>query len=155
MRTITAALLVGTFILMSCTVVLAEAPQQYYGANAGTIRGYVIDVTGRPYDWAIVYAKNSQHSYQAYSGYDGAYLMRIPVGVYNVTVSAPGFSSSTAKYYANGAVANVTDGSTIRIDFHLQEGTPPIPEFQQNIIPITITLALAATLILKRRTSKL
>jgi hypothetical protein len=154
MSTLLAAMLVGTLILMGCTLVLAAPPQQYYGPQAGTIRGYVTDVNGRPYDWAIVYAKNVQHTYQAYSGYDGAYLMRVPVGVYNVTVNANEFSSSPTKYYANSAVANVTDGSTVRIDFHFQESPTPIPEFQPNIIAVTMTLALVTILIRRRRLSK-
>jgi hypothetical protein len=148
MRTLVAALLVGALILIGFRLVAAESPQQYYGDHAGNIRGYVLDVTGRPHDWAVVYAKNSQHEYQAFSGYDGAYLLRVPVGVYNVTVNAPVFTDSATKLTANGSTANVTENGTVRIDFHLQES--PIPEFPPSIIPIAIALAFATTLILRR-----
>jgi hypothetical protein len=152
MRTLAAVLLVGALFLIGCRLVAAESTQQYYGDHAGNITGYVLDVTGRPHDWAEIYAKNSQHAYPAYSGYDGSYLLRVPVGVYNVTVNAPVFTGSNTKLTANGSTANVTENGTVRIDFHLQES--PIPEFPPNFIPITLALVLATTLILRRRSSE-
>jgi hypothetical protein len=153
MRTpLVAILLVGALVLVGCRLVAAESPQQYYGDHAGNIRGYVIDPNGHPFDWANINAKSSKYKYQTTTGYDGAYLLRVPVGIYNVTVSVLGFAGSYTKLTANGSTANVTENGTVRLDFHLQES--PIPEFPPNIIPITITLALAATLILRRRQSK-
>jgi hypothetical protein len=145
-------LLVGALILVGCRLVAAESPQQYYGDHAGNIGGYVIDPNGHPFDWATVYAKNSQYKYQTSSGYDGGYLLRVPVGVYNVTVSVLGFAGSFTKLTAKSYSANVTENREVRHDFQLQAS--PIPEFPPNTLPITITLALAATLILRKRSSK-
>jgi hypothetical protein len=153
MRIPVAILLVGALILIGCRLVAAESLQQYYGDHAGTITGYVLDVTGLPRDWAQIYAKNSQHTYEAATGYSGQYLLRVPVGVYNVTVNAPTFNGSNVKLTANGSTANVTENETVRIDFHLQESPlSPIPEFSWNTIPMALFLATA--LILRRHASK-
>ncbi len=122
-------------LLVGSRLVEAQSPQQYYGEPGGEITGHVIGVDGYPVDWAAVHASDGQRTYEVFSGMSGVYLMRIPTGMYNVTVDVPG-------YRADGATVNVTENSSKTVNFHLEVA---VPEFQSNTAPLATALMLAAT----------
>jgi len=137
MRPILMASLFVALLLVGCRLVEAQSPQQYYGEPGGEITGRVIGVDGYPVDWAAVHASDGQQTYQVFSGMSGVYLMRVPVGMYYVTVDVPG-------YRADGVTVNVTANSSNTANFQLEVA---VPEFQSNITPWVMTLTLAVTLI--------
>ena len=135
-----------TLLLVGCRLVEAQSPQQYYGELGGEITGRVVGVDGYPVDWAAVHASDGQQTYQVFSGMSGVYLMRVPVGMYSVTVDVPG-------YRADGVTVNVTANSSNTANFQLEVA---VPEFQSNIAQWVTALTLAVTLIFisKRAPSK-
>lgn len=137
MRPILMASLFVTLLLVGCRLVVAQSPQQYYGELGGEITGRVVGVDGYPVDWAAVHANDGQQTYQVFSGMSGVYLMRVPVGMYYVTVDVPG-------YRADGVTVNVTADSSNTANFQLEVA---VPEFQSNIAPWVTALTLAVTLI--------
>lgn len=143
MRTVVAASLVIALMLVGIGLVVAQSPQQYYGGPGGEITGIVIGVDKIPVDWALIYAKSGQSTFQTFSGMSGVYQMRVPVGIYNVTVNVSGFR-------ANDASVNVTLNSSTTANFYLERSDVPVPEFQPNMARVVMVLAFAATLILRR-----
>lgn len=137
MRPILMASLFVTLLLVGCRLVVAQSPQQYYGELGGEITGRVVGVDGYPVDWAAVHANDGQQTYQVFSGMSGVYLMRVPVGMYYVTVDVPG-------YRADGVTVNVTADSSNTANFQLEVA---VPEFQSNIAQWVTALTLAVTLI--------
>jgi len=133
MRFILTASLALALVLIGSSLVFAQSTQQYYGGPGGEITGMVIGVNGHPFDWATIYASNSQKTFEAFSGMSGVYQMRVPAGTYNVTVSVQG-------YMANSATVNVTNNSSNTVNFYLQL---PIPEFPLIIEPLLIAFTVA------------
>ena len=121
---------------------------QYYGGPGGQISGFVYGLNGAGYDWAEINAINGYETYHAFSGMSGFYLMRVPSGVYNVTIYTPGLPLG-----AGSANVTVIEGSEITVDFHLQQ--QPIiatPEFQTNMSTIVMVTVFALALgIAKKR----
>jgi hypothetical protein len=143
---ILAASLVIALVLVGNGLVAAQSPMQYYGGPGGEITGIVIGVDKIPVDWALVYAKSAEHTFQTFSGMSGVYQMRVPVGIYNVTVNVPGFR-------ANSASVNVTLNSSTTVNFHLERSDVPVPEFQSDMALVVIVLTFAVALIFRRHTS--
>ncbi|MGD0689352.1 MAG: carboxypeptidase-like regulatory domain-containing protein [Candidatus Bathyarchaeia archaeon] len=137
---LTASLL--ALVLIGSRLVFAQSTQQYYGGPGGEITGMVIGVDGHPFDWATVYASNSQQTFEAFSGMSGVYQMRVPAGTYNVRVSAHG-------YTANSATVNLTDNSSNTINFYLQQA---VPEFPPMIEPLLIAFTVALVFFTFRKT---
>lgn len=133
MRFVLTASLVLALVLIGSSLVFAQSAQQYYGGPGGEITGMVIGVDGHPFDWATVYAGNSQQTFEAFSGMSGVYQMRVPAGAYNVTVSAHG-------YTADSTTVNVTDNSSNTVNFYLQQA---VPEFPPMIEPLLILFTVA------------
>jgi hypothetical protein len=103
---------------------------------------------GVGFDWAQLSANNGNQTFHAFSGMSGFYLMRVPAGVYNVSVYVSGLP------LAAPSVGNVTviQDKTAMVNFHLQEvSTTPVPEFQTDITTIVMMVVLAATLIVMKR----
>jgi hypothetical protein len=161
---IAASLAIALVLLISGQTVTAQShPQQYYGSSGGEIRGLVLGAN-KVLDWAIVHAKSSEHSYEAFSGMTGAYQMRVPVGTYNVSASFPGYQSTSTNvtvtegssvsldfHLSNSITVAVSSGSYSVINFYLDENQVPVPEFKP---PITLAVfaitMLTMTLILRR-----
>ena len=141
MRLVLTASLVLALVLIGSRFVFAQSTQQYYGGPGGEITGMVIGVDGHPFDWATIYASNSQKTFEAFSGMSGVYQMRVPAGTYNVTVSVQG-------YMANSATVNVTDNSSNTVNFYLQL---PIPEFPLIIEPLLIALTVVLVSIIFKK----
>lgn len=142
-----AASLVIALMLIGISLVVAQSPQEYYGGPGGEITGIVLGVDRIPVDWALIYAKSSQSTFQTFSGMSGVYQMRVPVGIYNVTVNVPGFR-------ANSASVNVTLNSSTTANFYLERSDVPVPEFQPDMALIVMALTFAVALILRRCSSK-
>ena len=152
MKPLHASSLVVVFIvLVTIRVAIAEPlPQQYYGGPGGQVSGVVWSVQrNAPIDWAIIYARNAQHKFQAASGMSGFYLMRLPNGTYTITVGASGY---------DGASMNVTvsEGSSNTVNFYLslEQTSTPVPEFQSSEIIVTMVLVLVAILLHKHKTQR-
>ncbi len=146
MRSMIWGLFALALLLLWTSSAAAQSPQDYVGPG-GQITGYVIGVNGYPVDWALVNATDGQHFYTAFSGMSGGYLMWVPVGSYNVSVHVAGF-------WANSATANVTNYSTVRLDFHLMTAPMPVPEFELTMAPVVLLLSLALAVMLNKRYSR-
>jgi hypothetical protein len=155
--------IVITFLfLTNGSAVAASQPQQYYGGSGGEISGYVIGANHLPVDWAAIYARGAQRTFQAFSGISGFYEMRVPAGSYNLTVNVPGYealvtnatviqgSSTTVNFSLNSINVTVSEGSSSVINFYLQQSQTPVPEFQPATTLSVLMLTLTSTLILRR-----
>ena len=141
MRLILTASLVLALVLIGSRLVFAQSTQQYYGGPGGEITGMVIGVNGHPFDWATIYARSSQQTFEAFSGMSGVYQMRVPAGTYNVTVSAQGYTT-------NSATVNVTDNSSNTVNFYLQQA---VPEFPPTIEPLLVAFTITLVFFIFKR----
>ncbi len=160
-------LAIALILLISTQTIAAQPqPQQYYGITGGEITGYVLGNT-TPLDWAIIHAKSNQQTYEAFSGMSGVYLMRVPVGTYNVSANFPGYATSSANvtvadnssttltfHLANSINVAVSAGSSSVINYYLEENQVPVPEFQPSFTLIIIALMLVVTVVLRKSHSE-
>jgi hypothetical protein len=99
-------------------------------------------------DWSQIHANSGNQTFEAFSGFSGFYLMRVPAGTYNVSV----YDFYNPQYWAPTANVNVTDGSSNTVNFYLQQEPPSaVPEFQPSVFGLVVVLALAATCFVARR----
>lgn len=125
-------------------------PAQYYGGGgyvSGQVLGFDYYNNLLPIAWAQVTATNGLYALSSPTGDGGYYGMFLPAGIYNVTVTEAGFLPHTI-------LVAVSDGSSSTINFYLEESHIPIPEFQPQLIPIILVIALAATLLTKRASKR-
>jgi hypothetical protein len=103
-------------------------------------------------DWSQIYANNGNRTYEAFSGFSGFYLMRVPAGNYSVSV----YDFYNPTYWAANVSVTVTDGSTSTVNFSLQYPPQPtaVPEFSPNITALVYILGLAAVCVVARRLRK-
>lgn len=145
------SLLVITFALLEGNLVFASSAPDYYGGTGGTISGIVVNPGGNVVDWAQIYARNGNQTFEAFSGFSGFYLMRVPVGTYNVSV----YDFYNPPYWAPSVTVNVTDGSWSVVNFYLQQQPPAaVPEFQPNVLVFVSMLTIAAACIVLGRLRK-
>ena len=141
-------LLVISLVLVGKTLVFAPSVPKYYGGMGGTISGTVVGPNGNVVDWTQIHANNGNQTFEAFSGMSGFYLMRVPVGTYNVSVYDP----YNPQYWAPNANVTITDGSSSTVNFYLQQYPPStVREFQPNVSALLVALTLAATCIVARR----
>jgi hypothetical protein len=152
LTTISAAfILVTAFALLRGNPVFAASTPKDYGAAGGTISGTVVGPSGTVLDWGQIYANNGNQTFEAFSGFSGFYLMRVPAGTYNVSVYDP----YNPQYWAPNANVTVTDGSSSTVDFYLQQQPPStVPEFQPTLAALVIALTVAITCITLRRAKR-
>ena len=144
-------LLTITLALVEANLVFASSTTKYYGGAGGTISGLVVSPGGNVVDWAQIYASSSNQTFEAFSGFSGFYLMRVPPGAYNVSV----YDIYNTAYWAPSVTATVTEGSSSTINFYLQQHPPsPVPEFQPNLLAFVNMLAIAGACIAVRRLRK-
>ena len=160
-------LAIALVLLMNTQIIAAQPqPQQYYGITGGEITGYVLG-SNKPLDWAIIHAKSNEQTYEAFSGMSGVYLMRVPVGTYNVTASFPGYIASSANvtvtdysvntltFHLNNSInVAVSAGSSSVINYYLDENQVPVPEFQPSFTLMILALTLAVTAMLRKSNSE-
>ena len=134
------SLLIITFGLLEGNLVFAASGPEYFGGTGGTISGMVVNPGGNVVDWAQIYAKNSNQTFEAFSGFSGFYLMRVPAGTYNVSV----YDFYNPPYWAPRVNVTVTDGSSSTVNFYLLQQPPAaVPEFQPNVLAFVTMLAVA------------
>jgi hypothetical protein len=108
-----------SMLLLLLNFALPKAPVHAQTVGGGQIQGTVTDQSGNAVSGATVEAAQTESGLKrsATSGGDGGYLFPdLPVGPYELTVSAPGFST----YHQSGIVIQV--GNNLRIDIKLQIG---------------------------------
>jgi hypothetical protein len=110
----------------------------------------VVSPSGNVVDWAQIYAKTGNQTFEAFSGFSGLYLMRVPSGTYNVSV----YDFYNPHYWAANVNVTVTDGSSTTVNFYLQPPPAPIEEFQPNVVALVTVLSVAATCVIARRSKK-
>ena len=137
-----------SLVLLGITFVFASSVPKYYGGAGGTISGTVVGPSGYVADWTQISAVSRNQTFEAFSGFSGFYLMRVPAGTYNVSVYDP----YNPQYWAPNANVTVTDGSSSTVNFYLQQQPPSaVPEFQPNLSVFVVVLVLAATCFASRR----
>src|SRR5512140_3559363 len=105
--------LVSLCLILSAAVILAQS-------DRGTITGTVADPAGAVVASAPITAKNTETGavFQAATSDTGNYtLAQMPVGVYEISVTVPGFKSYVRQ--------NITVGvaQTVRVDIALEVGS--------------------------------
>ena len=135
LKILATSLLFIAFILVGSTMVAG----QYYGGPGGQISGFIYGLNGAGYDWAQINANNGNETFHANSGMSGFYLMRVPAGIYNVSVYTPGLPLE-----ASNANTTVTEGSTATVNFHLQQQPiVAVPEFQTSVSALVMVIVFA------------
>ena len=141
-------LVVVSLVVASKSFVFASSVPSYYGGAGGTISGTVVSPSGNVVDWTQISAISGNQTFEAFSGFSGFYLMRVPAGTYNVSVYDP----YSPQYWAPNANVTVTDGSSSTVDFYLQQQPPSaVPEFQSNLSVLVVVLVIGATCLASRR----
>ena len=103
-------------VIMSCLGTSGCTPEELFNAAAtstGTVTGTVSDIDGRPVSSALVSAKGT--SWASLTTGDGMYVMTLPVGLQELTVSRDGFESLTLPVEVTPGVS----GEAARRDFSL------------------------------------
>ena len=139
-------------LLAGSGLVLASSTPKYYGGAGGTISGLVVSPSGNVVDWSQIYANNGNHTFEAFSGFSGFYLMRVPAGTYNVSV----YDFYNPVYWAPSVNVTVTVESNTMVNFYLQPQPPAaVPEFQPNLLAVVVMLAVGAACIIAKCSRKL
>ena len=141
--TCVALLVVGVLITVAWSTPTARP------LDGGSVGGvvYWIDQYGnaRLMPWAQITASDGASQVTTYTT-DGSYAMWLLPGIYDITASSPpGFYSDTK----SGIV--VSQGSSIGLDFELQQTGQPIPELPSWSQPLVVMSTLTITAIAARR----
>ena len=150
MRPVLGALAVGLVLVMlvlGSRPTIAQAPPWGGGYVQGWVYGFDMYDELVPLVWVNVTASNGDYRFVAATGANGSYEMFLPVGTYNLTVSAPGYKS----YSRTIAVSN---GSASTVDVYLYESGVPVPEFPAQAISLLMILGVAAALLTKKATKR-
>jgi major membrane immunogen (membrane-anchored lipoprotein) len=141
-----------SLMVAGSSLALASSAPNYYGGAGGTISGIVVSPSGNLVDWSQIHASNGNQTFEAFSGFSGFYLMRVPAGTYNVSV----YDFYDPAYWAPSVNVTVTDGSNTTVNFYLQRQPPvAVPEFQPNLLAVVTMLAIAAACVLAKGSRKL
>ena len=100
-----------------------------------------------PFSWVQVRATAQDGAITvASSTVDGAYVLWVAPGTYNVTASSePGFTPQSK-------MVVVTDGGVAGgVDFQLEASGNPIPEYPTSLLPIVLLATTTAAIVIIRR----
>lgn len=138
------------FLMLRAPPAFAQMPGQGGGLIYGWVYGFTWDDRLVPLVWVQVTAYNPNNPnfplITTSTGGDGVFEMYVPVGTYNLTVSPRG-------YVARSSMVSVSDGSSSTASFYLEESHIPIPEFPTQLVSAIMVMALAVTLLSRRRIS--
>lgn len=134
--------------LLILTALLASAAGQEGRPTGGLIYGHVYgyDMDGRliPLSWAkITVMKDGEVVVVGYSS-NGYYEVITPGGDLTITVEHPGYVNQTMEIY-------VSPSSATALNFNLERSGEPIPEYPAETYPLTVTLTLAALILLLKK----
>lgn len=137
------------FLMLRAPPAFAQMPGQGGGLIYGWVYGFTWDDQLVPLVWVQVTASNPNYPnyplITASTGGNGVFEMYVPVGTYNLTVSPRG-------YVAHSSMVSVSDGSSSTASFYLEESHIPIPEFPIQMVSAIMVMALAVTVLARRRT---
>ena len=118
--------------------------QAYGGALAyGNVYGFNMYDELIPLEWVPVTAKTNQYSFVAYTGDGGMYEMFLPPGDYLFTIETPGYKTYNMS-------ASLPEGSSVVLNFYLEQSNVPIPEFPVQMSSIIFVVAVTAVLLAVR-----
>jgi len=102
-----------------------------------------------PLEWVDITASNGQYRFTTQSWADGGYHMFLPVGMFDLTASEPGYVSYSLSI-------TVSDGASLNgINFYLEQSHVPIPEFPINMVSLLMIATLVGALLVKRAVKRL
>ena len=147
--TIFVVLIMIEFALIGGSLVHASPTPKDLAGSGGTISGTVISPSGTVVDWAQIYATGGNQTFEAFSGFSGFYLMRVPAGAYNVSVV-----DIYNPYWAPSVNVTVTDGSSSTVNLYLQQSPSPVPPYQPATLGLMSMLSIIAACGMARRLKK-
>ncbi len=132
-----AALIIGT------RTTNAQVPLQGGGFLQGSVYGFDMYDKLQPLVWVQVTASNGNYKFVTSTGGGGSYGMFLPLGAYNLSVSAPGYTPYSRSIF-------VGEGSATTINMYLYESGVPVPEFPTQTIAMAIVFAVSPLLLAQR-----
>jgi len=132
--------------LGSGSVSALSQPMQYGGGFVCvSVLGFTYLNYLVPVPWANVTASNGQTVFRGATGTSStcAYELVLPPGTYNITASEPGYLQTSQSVV-------VSSGSTSAIQLYLYQSQVPVPEFEPQLVPVVLMLALAGVLLANR-----
>jgi hypothetical protein len=141
----------SALLVLSCLLIAFGLNQVVAGAG-GMVQGIVRTRNAmgdyRTVGWANVTATDGLSVRRAIFSSDGGYYVYLsPAGMWTFTVNSPGCKTLTA-------VIAVSDGSTTKYDFNLEQSGVPIPEFPQYVTPLVTALSLLLVIALLRKSAR-
>lgn len=142
-------ILAGSFLMLGMTTMVLSQTNPVLGGGYVRVWVYGFNMYDEwvPISWAQVTATSGQLTFRAASARDGGYEMFLPVGTYNLTVAAPGYTSTSTPL-------SVSNGSAGPVNFYLEQSKVPIPEFLPGTMSILMIVALFATLLARKATRR-
>jgi hypothetical protein len=121
----------------------AQVPSQGGGFLGGHVYGFDMYDKLQPLAWVQVTASNSNYKFVTSTGGGGDYGMFLPLGAYNLSVSAPGYTPYSR-------TVSIGEGSATDINMYLYESGIPVPEFPTQTIAMVIVFGVSGLLLAKR-----
>jgi len=148
----TKAIRLGSILLMigvACVLVSripnAGSIRPFGGSLSGKVYGYSMYDEVMPLVWARVSAYwNGTLVESVSTGLNGTYIIFLPAGLVNVTVTHPGFKTQSL-------VVAISDGGAAQLNFYLERSEIPIPEFEAYLLPAMVASLLVFVTAITRR----
>lgn len=113
----TARIISILFVIACCTGLVASSRQ----AQTGRIAGLVLDVNGSRIAGATIKVENEQSHMAGRSDSQGKFELKLPSGVYQLTVEKPGFKKFQFPNF------QVTTETCELVNIHLNVARPELP----------------------------
>ena len=143
-----ATLVILVVAIFAFAVLPVRAQPSGIGKIVGTVYWYDQYGNLHPFSWVQVRATGQDGAIAdtASSTVDGAYMLWVPPGTYNVT------ASSDPAFIPQSKMVAVTDGGVAGgVDFQLQASGKPIPEYPASLPPIVLLITMTAAAVMIRR----
>lgn len=138
-------LMVGVACLFVGRMPNAEGVRPIGGSLSGRVYGYSMYDEVMPLVWARVSAYwNGTLVESVSTGFNGTYVIFLPAGLVNVTVTHPGFKTQSL-------IVAISDGGAAQLNFFLERSEIPIPEFEAYLLPIMVASLLVFVTAITRR----
>ena len=138
-------LVIGVACLLVGRIPSARSIRPFGGSLSGKVYGYSMYDEVMPLVWARVSAYwNGTLVESVSTGLNGSYIIFLPAGMVNVTVTHPGFK-------AQSLIVSISDGGAAQLNFYLERSEIPIPEFEAYLLPAMIASLLVFVTAITRR----